>query len=84
MGCLLLDSRGWDEVSETVLVEDFYTRPHREIFSAIKALHDADEPVDVVTASEWLGNNGTLDKAGGLTYLGELAKNPPGPTHVVA
>ena len=84
LGCLLLDSRRWDEVSETVLTEDFYTRPHREIFSAIKALHDADEPVDVVTASEWLGNNGTLEKAGGLTYLGELANNTPGTANVTA
>ena len=36
LGGLLLDSRRWDEIAETVNAEDFYARPHREIFSAIQ------------------------------------------------
>ena len=84
LGCLLLDSRLWDDVVEVVLEEDFYTKAHREIFAAIKALHAADQPVDVVTTSEWLGNCGMLDKVGGLPYLGELAKNTPGTVNVIA
>ncbi|HAD37862.1 MAG TPA: replicative DNA helicase [Gammaproteobacteria bacterium] len=84
LGCLLLDSRRWDDVAEVVLEEDFYTKAHRDIFSAIKALHAADEPVDVVTTAEWLGNSGVLDRVGGLTYLGELAKNTPGTVNVIA
>ncbi|HJP44785.1 MAG TPA: DnaB-like helicase N-terminal domain-containing protein, partial [Arenicellales bacterium] len=53
LGGLLLDSRRWDEIAETVNAEDFYARPHRKIFSAIQALHEAGEAVDVVTTSEW-------------------------------
>ena len=84
LGSLLLDSRRWDDVAEVVLEEDFYTRAHREIFAAIKSLHATDKPVDVVTTSEWLGNSGMLDKVGGLSYLGELAKNTSGTVNVIA
>ena len=84
LGCLLLDSRRWDDVAEVVLEEDFYTKAHREIFAAIKTLHATDQPVDVVTTSEWLGNCGMLDKVGGLPYLGELAKNTPATVNVTA
>jgi replicative DNA helicase len=84
LGGLLLDSRRWDEIAETVNAEDFYARPHRKIFSAIQALHEAGEAVDVVTTSEWLANNGILEKAGGLSYLGELANNTPGTANVMA
>ena len=84
LGGLLVDSRRWDEVAETVRADDFYTRAHREIFSAIHALHEAGQAVDVVTSSEWLKNKGTLESAGGLAYLGELANRTPGTTNLAA
>ena len=84
LGGLLVDSRRWDEVAETVRSGDFYTRAHREVFSAIHALHESDKAVDVVTASEWLKNKGTLEAAGGLAYLGELANRTPGTTNLKA
>jgi len=84
LGGLLVDSRRWDEVAETVRAEDFYARAHQEIFSAILALHEVGQAVDVVTASEWLKNKGTLESAGGLAYLGELANRTPGTTNLAA
>ena len=84
LGGLLLDSRRWDEVAETINAEDFYTRGHRQIFTAIRSLRDDDEAVDVVTTSEWLEKNGLLKDVGGLTYLGELANNTPGTANVKA
>ncbi|MBT3263278.1 MAG: replicative DNA helicase, partial [Acidiferrobacteraceae bacterium] len=84
LGGLLVDARRWDEVAEAVATEDFYTRSHREIFTAIRSLNESGEAVDIVTASEWLKNNGTLEKAGGLAYLGELANRTPGTANVTA
>ena len=84
LGGLLVDSRRWDEVAVSVRAEDFYTRAHREIFAAIHALHGSSQAVDVVTTSEWLKNNGTLEPAGGLAYLGELANRTPGTTNLKA
>lgn len=84
LGGLLVDARRWDEVAELVREEDFYLRAHREIFLAIRSLHDGSHPVDIVTTSEWLKNKGTLEHAGGLAYLGELANRTPGTTNVTA
>jgi len=84
LGGLLVDTRRWDEVADIVRGEDFYLRQHREIFSAIRALQEGGHPVDIVTTSEWLKNQGTLEPAGGLAYLGELANRTPGTTNVVA
>jgi len=84
LGGLLVDTRRWDEVADIVRGEDFYLRQHREIFSAIRALQECGQPVDIVTTSEWLKNQGTLEPAGGLAYLGELANRTPGTTNVVA
>ena len=84
LGGLLVDTRRWDEVADIVRGEDFYLRQHREIFSAIGALQEGGQPVDIVTTSEWLKNQGTLEPAGGLAYLGELANRTPGTTNVVA
>lgn len=84
LGGLLVDARRWDEVAELVREEDFYLRAHREIFLAIRSLHDGGHPVDIVTTSEWLKNKGTLEQAGGLAYLGELANRTPGTTNVTA
>ncbi|MEK9785593.1 MAG: DnaB-like helicase N-terminal domain-containing protein, partial [Gammaproteobacteria bacterium] len=60
LGGLLVDTRRWDEVADIVRSDDFYLRQHREIFGAIKALQEGGNPVDIVTASEWLKNQGTL------------------------
>jgi len=84
LGGLLVDARRWDEVAEAVATEDFYTRSHREIFTAIRSLNESGDAVDIVTTSEWLKNNGTLEKAGGLAYLGELANRTPGTANVTA
>lgn len=33
LGGLMLDNERWDDVAERVVADDFYTRPHRHIFT---------------------------------------------------
>lgn len=84
LGGLLLDTRQWDDVSEILQPDDFYSRGHKAIFEAIRSLHERDDAVDVVTVSEWLENIGSLETVGGVTYLGALANNTPGTANVTA
>ena len=83
LGGMLLDNRRWDDVSEIVSSDDFYSRHHRNIFKAIQELHENQDPVDVVTASECLQKNEQLEEIGGLAYLGFLAKNTPSTANLV-
>jgi len=84
LGGLMLDNATWDQVADMLTEEDYYRRDHRLIFRAIRELSEDNTPFDVVTLSEWLANNNLLDEAGGLAYLGTLAKNTPSAANIKA
>ncbi|HLU61458.1 MAG TPA: replicative DNA helicase [Gammaproteobacteria bacterium] len=84
LGGLMLDNRAWDQVADRLVEDDFYRHDHRLIFRAIEALSEAGKPCDVVTIGEWLEKQELLDEAGGLIYLGALAKDAPGAANIRA
>ena len=84
IGGLLLDNRAWEEIADRVAESDFYRGDHRLIFNAIRSLEEKSQPFDAVTLSEWLDKNGQLEDAGGLAYLGRLAKETPTAANIVA
>jgi replicative DNA helicase len=84
LGGLMLDNQRWDQVADLVSSEDFYRKDHQLIFRAIGMLCHENQPADVVTVSEHLEHSGELDTAGGLSYLGNLAKNTPSAANIVS
>ncbi|MEM7357875.1 MAG: replicative DNA helicase [Pseudomonadota bacterium] len=77
LGSMMLDNRVIDQISSEIETRDFYRSDHQLIFNEIISLDEKGEAADVVTVSEALTNLGELEKAGGLAYLGTLAKNTP-------
>lgn len=86
IGAVLLDVSAFDAVSAHVSEQDFYRADHRLIWRAISQLRNRPEPgaVDVVTVSDALAGMGLLEEAGGLAYLGMLAKDTPSAANAVA
>ncbi|KMV74179.1 replicative DNA helicase [Rosenbergiella epipactidis] len=84
LGGLMLDNERWDNVSERVVAEDFYSRPHRLIFSEMHRLLEQGQPIDLITLSESLELRGELELSGGFAYLAELAKNTPSAANIGA
>ena len=84
IGGLLLDNRAWEMIADKLVDEDFYRNDHRLLFSAIRDLASRDEPFDAVTLSQRLTNHEQLEQAGGLLYLGRLAKDTPSASNIVA
>jgi len=84
LGGLMLDNNAWDKVADVLTEEDFYRRDHRLIFRAIANRASQNNPCDFVTLSDWLKQQGLLDEAGGLAYLGTLAKNTPSAANIKA
>ena len=84
IGGLLLDNERWDTVSERVLASDFYSRPHRLIFEAVKQILEESQPLDLITLSEHLELREQLDDVGGFAYLADLAKNTPSAANINA
>jgi replicative DNA helicase len=84
IGGLLLDNRAWENIADKLVEEDFYRFDHRLLFSAIRELESRNEPFDAVTLSQCLQKNAHLEQAGGLLYLGRLAKDTPSAANIVA
>ena len=84
LGGLMLDNNAWDQIADRVGEDDFYRRDHRLIFRALESLAESGRPMDAVTLSEWLKSNDELENAGGLGYLGLLARDTPSAANIRA
>jgi replicative DNA helicase len=82
LGALLIDAAAWEQVADALTGEDFYRPDHRLIYEALVQLIAAGRPGDVVTVSEQLERHGLLADAGGLAYLGTLARDTPSSINV--
>ncbi len=73
LGGLMLNNAVYKDVAAKLKDADFYRSDHQLIFRAIGELITAGKSCDFVTLSEHLRNQGRLDEAGGVSYLGSLA-----------
>ena len=80
----MIANEAWDNVADQLAPEDFYRGSHRQIFTQMIKLVEADEPIDVITLSEALNANDQLEQAGGLPYLAGLANNTPSAANIRA
>lgn len=84
LGGLMLENSAWDQIADKVVDQDFYRREHQLIFRAINGLAEQNKPFDVITMSEELERVSALEDAGGLAYLGALAKDTPSAANIRA
>jgi replicative DNA helicase len=85
LGGLMLDNKTWDSIADKLVETDFYRRDHQLIFRTIFQLAQKQDPFDVITLSEALEATGDLKSiAGGLAYLGMLARDTPSAANIVA
>lgn len=72
LGGLLLDPESFDQVGDLLEVDDFYNPQHQVLYSAIQDLRSKNQPVDLVTITNYLQTRGKVDDAGGFEYLALL------------
>ena len=77
LGAVLQDQGVATLVFELLQPDDFYSAEHREIFDAMRALHIAGSPIDLMTVGNELARRGTLDGVGGTAYLLEAYRYVP-------
>ena len=73
LGALMIDRDAYMEVCELLHVESFYEPRHQKIFTAIQQLSMEEKPIDVLTITELLAKQGTLEEVGGPGYIAELS-----------
>lgn len=79
LGALLLKPDAVHDVSDLIRADSFYAEKHRIIFSAMRELAERGEPIDQLTLSQRLSDQGLLERAGGRSYLAELVSAAPSP-----
>lgn len=73
LGGVLFSPDSFNNIVDLIRPDDFYRGPHKHIFEAMTDLYSKSEPIDIITVSEMLSDKGTLEAAGGRTYLMDLA-----------
>ncbi|KQL41501.1 MULTISPECIES: replicative DNA helicase [Bacillaceae] len=82
LGAILLDSEALISTSERLLPDDFYRAAHQKIFEAMLKIASRNEPLDVITLTSELANQGVLEEVGGVSYLNDLLASVPTASNV--
>ena len=77
IGAIFLEPEAFSTASEILSANDFYRAGHQRIFQTMLNLADKGEPIDLVTVTTQLQNAKTLEEAGGVSYLSEVAGSVP-------
>jgi replicative DNA helicase len=72
LGALMLEQNSLVDVLDILSVDCFYKESHKVIFKSIIELFSKSEPIDLLTVTQSLRKNGTLEIAGGAFYVTEL------------
>lgn len=82
LGAMLLDKEAIAQAIETIGSESFYKPANAKIYSAIIQLYDANQPVDIVTITEYLKKRKELESVGGAGYISMLMDAIPSAANV--
>jgi replicative DNA helicase len=71
----MIDKDAFSMVSEILHPETFYEPRNQKIYQAIQTLNLEEKPVDMMTVTEELKHEGTLEDVGGPAYIVELSSH---------
>jgi replicative DNA helicase len=69
---ILINNDALNHVVDLLSADDFYRERHVHLFAGMVHLYHSNEPVDLITLSQYLRGKDLLEKAGGLDYLASL------------
>src|SRR6201996_69877 len=72
LGALMLEKDALSSVIDILKPEVFYVDKHQRIFNAIHVLFEKSSPVDILTVTAQLRQQGELEMIGGAYYITEL------------
>jgi replicative DNA helicase len=82
LSCLLINYEAIELTVKTVSIDAFYFKNHQEIYKVIIILYESKKPIDIITITSFLQDNGLLKKVGGVKVLIELVNQVPNLIHL--
>ncbi|MGN1208208.1 MAG: replicative DNA helicase [Christensenellales bacterium] len=77
LGCLLIDEKVPLVIFSEINSDEFYSNAHKQIFEAMLEVYKKNMPIDFVTITDELDNEGILNEVGGVTYITSLTNSVP-------
>jgi replicative DNA helicase len=77
LSCLLINAEIIELTLQILPIEAFYFKNHQEIYKAICLMYQNKIRIDIVTLVNFLQENGSLNKVGGIQILIELISQIP-------
>src|SRR5512143_3206554 len=84
LGAVLINPEAYYDVAQFLRADDFYIHRHRWIWEAFVRLHERRIPLDLLTVTDELDQQGQLAEVGGPAYLTALINNVPTSMHAEA
>ncbi len=72
LGAMMLEKEAVNTAIEILRPQSFYKESHQKIFEAIHQLFESSQPIDILTITDKLKENGSLDAVGGPYYISQL------------
>lgn len=82
LGALMLEKDAYTIVSDLLTPESFYEPRYQKIYEAINQLGFNQRPIDMLTVTEQLRQNGTLEEVGGAVFITELTARVQSAAHI--
>ncbi len=82
LGSILLDKESISKVTDQILIGDFYSNAHNDIFAIMLEIYNKNESIDILTVSNRLTEKQLLQKVGGHSYLVKLSNAVPTASHI--
>jgi replicative DNA helicase len=77
LGTLLLRPGAIAEITDSISRDSFYSDKHKFVYDALSELFRKSDPIDAVSVSQTLTQQGLLSAIGGNNYLAELTASVP-------
>jgi replicative DNA helicase len=77
LGSMLMDENAIAVAVEVLSSDSFYRDSHKKIFEAILSLYNSNKAVDLITLTDELKRNGTLEEIGGASFLTSVVNSVP-------
>lgn len=82
LGSLMLNKEAISQIADLLRPEDFYRSTHGIIYQSILSLYNKSEPIDLISLTNHLQDQGRLDEIGGVSYITNLTQSTPTAAHI--
>jgi replicative DNA helicase len=84
LGGIMIDSNALDRVIDIISEDDFYKAANKKVYQAVLGLHHRNQPVDLLTVTSALRDDGVLDAVGGTSYIATVIDQTPSSANIIS